>query len=152
MIPIISLFLGFLSSSIPSFFKYLETRQQLKYNVQLATLQLEATIRNIEAVEEIEKIKKNLDDTISARNADLDSGGGAFAEFLRASVRPIITYSLFGLFLAVKIISIFVLMNAGLTLENMELATKIILDEVTLSMIATIGGFWFGSRVVFGKK
>lgn len=151
ILTIISTLLGFFSSTLPSIFKYLEEKQKLKYNVQIVSLQLEATLRNIDAVKEIEKIKASIQDTDSAREHDNNTNGGSIINFIRATVRPFVTYSFVALYISVKLIILYALWNEGFTINNLEAATKIILDETTVAMIAMILGFWFGQRAMLNK-
>ena len=145
---ILTAILSFLSSCLPSIMRYFEERQRLKNNVQLETIRLEAAIRNLEAVKELEKHRYDIQDTANAREEDNKTQYKGFMEFLRASIRPVITYTLFGLFIAVKIITIYVLWNSGININNAEAFGKIVLDEATMTLLALILGFWFGSRVM----
>lgn len=143
---------GFISSSLPNLLKYLEERQRLKYNVQIVSLQLEATLRNIDAAKEIAKIKQEIEDSTSARNHDNSLNGGPFINFIRASVRPIVTFSFVSLYIGIKLIVLFILYKEGLNINNIEIVSKIILDDTTIAILATILGFWFGSRAMLNKE
>lgn len=146
MFVLLTAILGFLSSCLPSIIRYFENKQKFKHDLQMATLQLEAASRNIDAAKEIARIR----DTQDAREADEAADG--FIGKLRASVRPVLTYGFVGLFFWVKGMAIYVIMENGLTIENVEVATNILLDEVTVSIITIVIGFYFGSREIFRKK
>jgi len=152
MFVILTALLSFLSSCLPNILKYFEERQRLKYAVQLETIKLEAIVRNAQAATDIAASKDSLDDTISARDADNVLDGGPVINFLRSSVRPVITYSFFSLYFGVKLIAAYSIMKVGITIENAELATKIILDETTISIIIIVIGFYFGSRAMMNRE
>jgi hypothetical protein len=141
--------LGFLSSALPNILRYFENKQKMRHELQMATLKLEAAVRNVELMKDMKEIDAYLADTKSAREHDSEVEGSKIIEFLRSSVRPIITYSFVGLYFAVKIMAIIVLLNHGLTIDNIDVATKIILDETTISIIGLVIGFYFGSRSMF---
>lgn len=147
MIPILTLLLGFLTNVIPSVVRFFETKQKYKFELQMATLKLEASIRNIEATQIIYGMQKTVEDVESARNMEIENPHGLMENF-RASVRPVITYLFVGLLIFFKLLSLKTLVDSGLTLENMEVASKIIFDEITLSIITSVVGFYFGSRLM----
>ena len=151
MMILLTAILGFLSSTLPSFMRYFEAKQRFKYEIQLAALQLEATIKNVDAAKDIAEAKAILDDSISARNLDRDIDGGKFINFLRASVRPVITYSFFSLYFGVKLVAAYIILQNDLTIANVEAATLILLDETTISIIVMVIGFYFGSRAMINK-
>lgn len=147
MLVILTTIAGLLSSAIPAIFRYLEMKQKYKFELQLATLKLEAQLRTAEVNRDIRNIEETFADIQKAREADVEPGN-SWMETWRASVRPFITYSCFSLFYGVKVTTAIVLLQSGLTIENMEAATKIILDDTTISIITIIIGFYFGSRLL----
>jgi hypothetical protein len=62
---------------------------------------------------------------------------------LRASVRPIVTYIFLALLLFVDITGLIWAMNSGV---NFAEAMQIVFSEEEMAIIASIIGFWFGSR------
>lgn len=151
MLVIITTIAGLLSSAIPVIFRYFETKQKYKFELELATLKLEAAMRNAEIHKDIKNLEGTFEDIQRSREAD--SGyGNSWMEIIRSSVRPFITYCCFSLFYGVKVVTAIVLLQSGLTIENMEAATKIILDETTISIITIIVGFYFGSRLLNNEK
>ncbi len=78
------------------------------------------------------------------KHDNVDAGG--FINALRGSVRPIITYAFFGLFVAIKVTALLSLMNQTGMQLNMALST--IWDDQTAGLFAAIMSFWFGNRAV----
>jgi hypothetical protein len=154
ILTIISSLLGILSSTIPSVIKYLERKQEISYELAITNLKIEATIRGVELEQELQKIKTIqgesedlVEEGSSLRQHDLGLTGGSFIGDLRASVRPVITYAFFGLFLGVKVlVAIVIVSQAGLNINTMQTFSASILDESTIAIFGTILGFWFGSR------
>lgn len=148
-ITLVTAILGFLTGTIPSVLRYFENKQRYKHEMQMAVLEAEAIIRNAEAAKKVAEYKAALDDVESARQGDTASG---LMEVFRSSVRPIITYAFVGLFLFVKGMAIHVILEEGLSLQNIEVATSLILDETTITFTSLVMGFYFGSRLFVKEK
>ena len=73
--------------------------------------------------------------------------GTGFIAGLQKSVRPIITYSFFGLFAIIEVTLLMNAMNAedGVDFNN---AIAILWDDDTKAIFAAIISFWFGSRAL----
>jgi hypothetical protein len=139
--------LGFVSSTIPSLLKYFERKQEIAYELELTKLKIEAAVRGYEVTTEIADIDASISEGESVRKHDALLDGGDYINALRASVRPVVTYAFFGLFLLVKLsVAFVIIMHNGLTIDNMELVQRTVLDEPTNAVFAVIVGFWFGSR------
>ena len=68
-----------------------------------------------------------------------------FAAGLSASVRPVITYLFFGLFLAVKAVILLKAMESGADWKD---AVPLMFDNETQALFSAIIAFWFGQRSV----
>ena len=68
-----------------------------------------------------------------------------FAAGLSASVRPVITYLFFGLFLAVKAVILLKALEAG---SDWKDAVPLMFDTETQALFSAIIAFWFGQRSV----
>lgn len=143
---IISTLLGILSSTLPSIFRYLERKQDLRQQVELARIQAEAASVSSKAQKNLESIKSASIEGDNLRNHDNLLDGGEFVNALRASVRPIVTYVFFLLFCMVKIMVAMIVFSEGINIENMKEALDLILDENTIAIFSMILGFWFGGR------
>ena len=77
------------------------------------------------------------------KHDSMDAGG--FINALRGSVRPVITYVFFGLFVAIKVTALISLMDAG---NDLGRSLSLIWDDATSGLFAAIISFWFGGRAV----
>lgn len=70
-----------------------------------------------------------------------------FLNFLRGSVRPVLTYAFFALFVYVKIKAL----HVGIGQEPVVTLLPVVWDEEASVLLAAIVAFWFGSRL-FRKR
>lgn len=155
VLTIVSTLLGILSSTIPSLINYFSKKKELDYELAIATLKVEAAKQGLDLSREIADIKAVVDEGNNLRATDAELDGGSFVNALRASVRPVITYALFGLFIGVKFfVAAIILMSSDLTIANLKLAFDAILDENTMAITSTVIGYYFGSRTLekFSEK
>jgi hypothetical protein len=83
-------------------------------------------------------------ETLQAQVSDAeDVKGHIVLQFLRSSVRPIITYGFFALFCVVKISALHHGIEYGTPLDQL---VNVIWDEDSESLFAAVISFWFGSR------
>jgi hypothetical protein len=75
--------------------------------------------------------------------------GFVLLRFLRASVRPVITYTFFGVFAFIKLYGFYFAVHR----ENVSilLMLPILWDEGTQALFAAVLSFWFGSRALGGN-
>lgn len=145
MLTVLSTILGALTSSVPSLLKMFDRNNELKHQREMARIQLEAAKKNVELQVELENVKALANEGESLRTHDASLDGGVFINALRASVRPLITYVFFILFVIVKISAVSLLIQNGLDVKEI---LPVIWDEETASLFSAILGFWFGSRVI----
>ena len=93
----------------------------------------------------IEMVKADSQLRQSALDHDKSLDGGKFINTLRASIRPVITYTFFSLFVGVKVAAAYVMLSSGQSVPEMLNA---VWDVETMSLFSTIIAFWFGSRVM----
>lgn len=67
-------------------------------------------------------------------------------DFLRASVRPVLTYAFFSVFVYIKLLVLYHAMYVDGT-KGVELL-PLIWDEGTEALFAAVVAFWFGSRTI----
>ena len=137
MITLLGSLLGFGTSFLPEVLNYFKTNQEHKHNMEMMTrrseLQLEVMDKQAE-IKETEGLYKH---------DSMDAGG--FINALRGSVRPVITYVFFGLFVAIKVTALIALMNSG---NDLGRSLSLIWDDNTSGLFAAIMSFWFGGRAV----
>lgn len=145
ILSLLSPLFGILGSLLPSVVKIFERKQEIKYELDMAKITAEAGKYTAEVQYDIEAIKANSVERQSLYDHDKSLDGGKFINALRASIRPIITYSFFLLFVTVKVAAAYVMIVNGQDIPTMLDA---VWDVDTMSLFSTIIAFWFGSRVM----
>jgi len=106
---------------------------QIRQQKELATQKLEAV--NVDAdIREIESLHRSM-----------QPSGVKFIDGLRGSVRPVITYAFFGLFIFVEVSAYLALTAQGISALDAADAT---FDEDTRALFAAVISFWFGGRAI----
>ena len=145
MLALLMPLLGIFGSLLPSIVRIFERKQEIKYELQLTEIKLNAASAEADIQYHIEEIKADAQSRQSALDHDKSLDGGKFLNALRASIRPVITYSFFFLFVAVKWAAAYVMIKQGQDIPTM---LEAVWDPDTMSLFSTIIAFWFGSRVV----
>lgn len=145
MLALLSPLFGILGSLLPSIVRIFERKQEIKYEIELTKIKLDAAERQADLQFDIEMVKNDAISRQSALDHDKSLDGGKFINALRASIRPVITYTFFFLFCAVKIAAAYVMIKQGMSMPEMLAA---VWDIETMSLFSTIIAFWFGSRVM----
>jgi hypothetical protein len=145
MLTLLSPFLGIIGSLLPSVVRIFERKQEMKYELELNKIKMEAAVQNAQIQIAVEDAKADVADAQSVRSFDNNVDGGRFINALRASIRPVITYVFFALFIAVKIAAAYVMISTGQSIPEM---LKAVWDADTAALFGTIIAFWFGSRVM----
>ena len=145
MMTIIGSLLGFGTSFLPEVLNYFKRGQEQKYELQRMQMEMELMAKRSELnIAELDKEAEIKETEGLYKHDNVDAGG--FINALRGSVRPIITYDFFGLFVAIKVTALLSLMNQTGVSLNMSLDT--IWDDQTAGLFAAIMSFWFGNRAV----
>ena len=145
MMTIIGSLLGFGTSFLPEVLNYFKRGQEQKYELQRMQMEMELMAKRSELnIAELDKEAERKEIEGLYKHDNVDAGG--FINALRGSVRPIITYAFFGLFVAIKVTALLSLMNQTGVSLNMALDT--IWDDQTAGLFAAIMSFWFGNRAV----
>lgn len=147
MLTIITTLLGIISSIIPSVLQYFTRKQEIKYEMDLARLKIDAAIQGIKVEAALGDARAIVDEGADLREHDIAVGGYGGMETLRASVRPVITYTFFFIFVGIKALAaVAIVFQGGLNIDNVQAFVSIILDDSTVAIFGTVLGFWFGSR------
>ena len=145
MMTIIGSLLGFGTSFLPEVLNYFKRGQEQKYELQRMQMEMELMAKRSELnIAELDKEAEIKETEGLYKHDNVDAGG--FINALRGSVRPIITYAFFGLFVAIKVTALLYLLNQTGVSLNMALDT--IWDDQTAGLFAAIMSFWFGNRAV----
>ena len=145
MLALLSPIFGILGSLLPSVVRIFERKQEIKYEIELTKIKLDAAERQADLNFNIEMVKGDAESRQSALDHDKSLDGGKFINALRASIRPVITYTFFFLFVGVKVAAAYVMLSSGQSVPEM---LKAVWDVETMSLFSTIIAFWFGSRVM----
>lgn len=172
MSAILGSLLGFTSSFLPSIFEHFKRREEHKqkieehrmnldameikhgHQLQLVKLQGEVdlsksvqTLKELESQGDIEQVRQiyTHDSQLSEKNQS------PFIAALSASVRPIVTYIFFLMFLAVKGVGLYLAYQNNLPIDQV---VAVVWNDETNAIFAAIISFWFGQRAIqkFSKK
>ena len=144
MLSLVGSLLGFGTSFLPKVMDFFQDKSDKKHELavmevqirqqkELATQKLEVV--NVEAdIREVEAIQKS----IQPSNVKWIDG-------LRGSVRPVITYCFFGLFIFVEVSAYLALTASGITAVN---AVQLVWNDEVMALFSAIIAFWFGGRAI----
>jgi len=145
MMTLLGSLLGFGTSFLPEVLNFFKAGQEHKHNLERMQLEMDLMARRSELkLQELDKQAEIKETEGLYKHDSIDAGG--FVNALRGSVRPVITYAFFGLFVAIKTVAVMTLMNEqGADLAG---ALNVIWDDNTAGLFAAIMSFWFGNRAV----
>jgi len=144
MITLLGSLLGFGTSFLPEILNYFKAGQEHKHNLERMSLEMDMMEKRNELKLNIIDKQAEIKETEGLYKHDsMDAGG--FINALRGSVRPVITYVFFGLFVAIKVTALISLMDAG---NDLGRSLSLIWDDATSGLFAAIISFWFGGRAV----
>ena len=156
MLSMISGILGFATSGLPNVLKFFQEKGNQKHEQEMAKLATERSLAmaakgfaSQEKIEESKTDQVNMQTYAEERTAlyqhDTSVGDGAsqWVTNLRSSVRPIITYLFIFLLLFVDIAGMIWAINSGVEFKE---AMDIVFSDEEMAIVASIIGFWFGSR------
>ena len=143
MIALLGSLLGFGTSFLPQVLGFFQQKQEHKNKLELLRLQGEMAAQGVQLELQILDKKAEIEETKAIYNYANPSSG--FSAGLAASVRPVITYLFFALFMATKIvIMVKVTEQGGDWMDSVDL----MFDNETKALFAAIISFWFGNRAV----
>lgn len=138
MIAFLGALLGFLGSVLPSVVAYFNKRTDNALTLELARINASAQANSLD----LERLKAAIAEGQSLREHDSSLDGGIFFNALRASIRPILTYSFFALFMVVKTAAAYLMIVQGYSIPDMLQA---VWDADTAGLFACVFMFWFGT-------
>jgi hypothetical protein len=144
MMTLLGSLLGFGSSFLPEVLNFFRAGQAHKQKMESLRLEMDLMSRRSELELSLLDKQADIKETEGLYKHDsMDAGG--FINALRGSVRPVITYVFFGLFVAIKVTAIIALMGQG---NDLGRSLSLIWDDATSGLFAAIISFWFGGRAV----
>jgi hypothetical protein len=145
LLALLSPLLGAAVNLLPNILGYFERQQANKHEIELTKVKLDVAIQTAQLGIDLEEAKADAREGESLRTHDSTLDGGKFINALRASIRPVITYVFFALFVAIKVSAAYVMLSNGADVPTMLNA---VWDEETVALFGAIMGFWFGSRTI----
>jgi len=156
MLSILSAILGFATSGLPSVLDFFKQKGDQKHEREMAEIEMQRAMElakagyaSQEKIEELKTDQVEMDTYAQERLAlykhdeKLSNGASPWVINLRASVRPIITYIFIALLLFVDITGMIWAIKSG---TDFVTAMNIVFSEEEMAIVASIIGFWFGSR------
>tara|TARA_R110002167_G_C12310505_1_gene618090 strand:+ start:91 stop:546 length:456 start_codon:yes stop_codon:yes gene_type:complete len=143
MIALLGSALGFGTSFLPQVMGFFQKKQDHKNRIEELKLQGELAAMGVS--QDLAKLDKQAEMKETKALYEFANPKSGFAAGLSASVRPVITYLFFGLFLAVKAVILLKAMEEG---GNWKDAVPLMFDNETQALFSAIIAFWFGQRSV----
>jgi hypothetical protein len=144
MITLLGSLLGFGSSFLPEVLNFFKAGQEHKQKMESMKLEMELMSKRSELQLNMLDKQADIKETEGLYKHDsIDAGG--FVNALRGSVRPVITYAFFGLFVAVQVVIMVKVMAEG---GDWASAVTLMWTPETSGLFAAIMSFWFGNRAV----
>lgn len=150
MIALLGSLLGFGTSFLPQVLGFFQEKQAHKNRLDEMRLRGELAAQGVNLELQVLDKRAEIEETKAVYGYANPTSG--FAAGLAASVRPVITYLFFALFLAVKAVIMVRVMQSG---GDWMQAVELMFDEETQALFAAIISFWFGQRSVskfMGKR
>lgn len=144
---------GLAGSAVPAALEVYNKKQERKHEVEMKKIEADLLREGKQFDIKLAEIGAETAET-TGLYAHAAQAGEGWMGALQSSVRPVITYAFFGLFLAVKISAL----HQAWSVQNtpLDVALIAIWDTDTGALFAAILGFWFGSRSIskfgYGKK
>jgi hypothetical protein len=162
MLSILSGILGFATSGLPSVLDFFKQKGDQKHEREMAQLDMERTLALAEkgyaSQERIEEFRTDQVEmqtyaqerqALYEHDAKMQEGASSWVLNLRASVRPIITYIFVFLLLFTDVVGMIWAIKSGVDFAT---AMELIFSDEEMAIVASIIGFWFGSRHWDKKK
>jgi hypothetical protein len=146
MLSVIGSLIGFASSTAPAITDHFRQKNSQKF--ELEKMKFAAELRKDGYDFELKAFEAQAADKEHERLMQHDisiNQGTGFISAIQKSVRPVITYCFFGLFLAIEITLLREALNSGMSVAD---SLNVLWDEDTKAIFAAIISFWFGSRAI----
>jgi len=156
MITLLSTLISFLAGGLPKILSFFQDGADKKHELEMLKLSVEREMAMAERgflaqqrMEEIRTEQVAMQTAVQEREAlynhDIQIGKGAsrWVINLRASVRPVITYGMFLMLVAVNIFGFFYAWQTNVPFDE---ALNLLWDEDTQIVFSSIIAFWFGTQ------
>ena len=148
MLSLLGSVLGFGTSFLPKVMDFFQDKSDKKH--ELAVMEVQIRQQKELADQKLEAINVDADiREIESLHKSMQPTGVKFIDGLRGSVRPVITYAFFGLFIFVEVSAYIGLTAQGVSALDAANAT---FDEDIKALFAAVISFWFGGRAIQRMK
>lgn len=151
MFTLLSSLLGFGTSFIPKILDFFKERRDQAHSLEVIKAQTQRDIalhkNNVEITNLEADVKKET--AVIDHDKAIGEGASTWMINLRASVRPVITYLFFGVFLLVEGTAVYVGVQQG---GDWVTVVPSIWTEEIHYLFSVVISFWFGSRIVQSTK
>lgn len=150
MLTLIGSVLGFATSFAPKIFEHFEEKADRAHELAMVDRQMEQMRLGSELKLQEINVQADISETKAIYRHDGKMKNDGWVGGLRASVRPVVTYLLLGLLIAVKATGMYAL----IALEGVMVSAALpqIWDDQTGAVWAAVISFWFGSRSLARRK
>ena len=145
MLTLIASILGAVTSAIPQLIDVFDRKNRLDHEREMLEIKISAAKQKVEMEIDLANAKADIQEGDSLRHHDSTLVDSSFIGHLRASVRPVITYTFFILFVVIKCSALYIFLRDGIDIAS---ALIVIWDVETSAIFGAIMGFWFGSRIL----
>lgn len=151
---IIGTLTGGLTSILPGILSFFQRRDELRHEAKLLELRGKYAEKENKQQIDLINVKADANEGESLRRHDAALDGSGFIAALRRSVRPIITYLFFFLYLFIKSVAVITAYQVAGAENTASLAIlwndilPIIWTEQDAAIFGAIIGFWFGGRAI----
>jgi len=149
MLSVLSSILGFVTAGLPKVLETFQQRGDQKHELAMAKIEMDRALAMAEkgfaSEERISEMETYATERVALYNHDskLQDQTSPWVNNLRASVRPVVTYTFVGLLLFIDIAGMIWAINTG---QDFIVTMEKVFSETEMGIIASIIGFWFGSR------
>ena len=143
MIALLGSLLGFGTSFLPQILGFFQQKQEHKNKIETMRLQGEMAAQGVQLQLQVMDKQAEIEETKAIYDYANPSSG--FAAQLAATVRPVITYLFFALFMATKVVIMVKVTEQG---GDWMSGVNLMFDDETKGLFAAILSFWFGNRAV----
>jgi len=145
MMSLLGSLLGFGTSFLPEVLNFFKAGQEHKQKLEI--MKMEAELMEKRSQLKLQELDKEADiqesKGIYEHDRSIDAGG--FVNALRGSVRPVITYAFFCLFVATEIVIMVKVLETG---GDWKDAVELMWSPEVQGLFAAVLSFWFGNRAV----
>ena len=143
MLSLLGTALGFGTSFLPQILDFFKQKQEHKNKLEELKLRGELQAAGVDLEIKVLDKQAEIEETKALYQYANPTSG--FAAGLAASVRPVITYLFFALFIATKVVVMMKVMQDG---GDWMTGVTVLWDSETSALMCSILAFWFGNRSV----